>query len=320
VGSKETLHFNEYEASLVQEVLTLLDAESPADAEIVRQRFDCLSSFGETIALFPSIKASQMLRGDVRDGRQLITALAGLAPSSHLLRIPARIQAVRSYLVTKFHSFSLLCKVLQNDSHLYVSARSILFSIMFTIMAEDVYFSCLDEPAFPEEIKIHLADELISLWDSGAGQAMIKHFPALEALWTARNDSPPSFGTMEGTSELLRLSIDLEEEWHDFLLNQINSEETRGALDEFLFGLSYEELDSVRERLKRFGINAVSFAEIRSYLGTTPSYTMINDSDPRMIYDFYMERKKMAMLRKHLDAPGPRRTLEEIYLQYRMTL
>jgi hypothetical protein len=125
---------------------------------------------------------------------------------------------------------------------------------------------------------------------------------------------------MEGTSELLRLSIDLEEDWHDFLLNQMSSEETRGALDEFLFGLSYEELDSVRERLRRFGINAVGFTEIRSYLGTTPAYTMINDSDPRMIYDFYMERKEAALLRKHLNAPGPHRTLEEIYLKYRMTV
>jgi hypothetical protein len=320
VGSKEALHLSVCESSLVQEALAMLGAENSADAEIVRQRFDCLGSFGETIALFPLIRESQMLGGDVRDSRQLITALVGLAPSSHLLRIPARIQAVRSYLVTKFHSFSLLCKVLQHDSHLYASARSILFSIMFTIMAEDVYFSCLDEPAFPEKVKVHLADELISLWDSGAEPAMIKHFPALEALWTARNDSPPSFGTMEGTSELLRLSIDLEEDWHDFLLNQMSSEETRGALDEFLFGLSYEELDSVRSRLRRFGVNAVNFAEIRSYLGTTPSYTMINDSDPRMIYDFYMERKEAATLRKRLAAPGPHRTLEEIYLKYRMAL
>jgi hypothetical protein len=123
---------------------------------------------------------------------------------------------------------------------------------------------------------------------------------------------------MEGTSELLRLSIDLEEDWHDFLVHQMSSEETRGALDEFLFGLSYEELDSVRERLRRFGINAVDFTEIRSYLGTTPAYTVINDSDPRMIYDFYMERKEAALLRKHLNAPGPHRTLEEIYLKYRI--
>ncbi|MDR0599502.1 MAG: hypothetical protein LBG84_05400 [Treponema sp.] len=317
--SGKALTLTDHESSLVAGTLTLLDAENSLDAEIVRRRFECLRSFGETISLFPPIGESQMLRGRARDERHLIKSLLGLAPSAHLLRVPARIQAMRSYLVTKFHSFSLLCKVIEQNSELYYSSRSVLFSVMFTIMAEDVYFSCLDEPSFPEEVKTHLANELVSLWDSGAEPEVIRHFPALEKLWTTRNDSPPSFGTMDGTSEILRISINLEEDWREFL-NQVTGEETMGALEEFLFGLSYEELQSIRSRLRRFGINAVDFNEIRSYLGTTPAYTILNDSDPRLIYDFYMERKEAAQLRKRLNAPGPRKTLEEMYLKYRMTL
>ncbi|MDR2211755.1 MAG: hypothetical protein LBO65_09895 [Spirochaetaceae bacterium] len=317
---KPPLFLNDLELSLVQDAEALLDAENLPEAKIVKHRFDCLKSFGATITLFPSIRESQILMGYVRNEQQLIKALVGLAPSSHLLRIPARIQAVRSFLVTKFHSFSLLCKVLPQDSALYKAVRSVLFSTMFVIMIEDVYFSCLDEPSFPEEIKIRLADELISLWDSGAEPAMVCHFSALEDLWKVRNDSPPTFGTMDGTSELIRISMDMEEIWHDFLLNQAASDETRWALDEFLFGLSYEDLLSVRSRLKRFGITAVDFNEIRSYLGTTPSYTVPYDSDPRHIYDFYIERKEAALFRKHLKASGPCKTLEEIYLKYRMTL
>ncbi|MDR2072660.1 MAG: hypothetical protein LBP60_04410 [Spirochaetaceae bacterium] len=311
---------NEFEVSLVQKAEALLDTENPSEAKIVRRRFDCLRSFGTTVTLFPTIRENQLLRGYVRNEQQLIKALVGLAPSSHLLRIPARIQAVRSFLVTKFHSFSLLYKILPPDSGLYKSVRSVLFSTMFVIMIEDVYFSCLDEPSLREEIKIRLADELISLWDSGAEPAMIRHFSALETLWQVRNDSPPSFGTMDGTSELLRISIDMEEVWHNFLLNQSASEETKWALDEFLFGLSYEELLAVRSRLRRFGINAVDFNEVRSYLAAPPAYTKIDNSDPRYIYDFYVERKEAALLRKHLKVPGPRKTLEEIYLEYRMTL
>jgi hypothetical protein len=187
-------------------------------------------------------------------------------------------------------------------------------------MAEDVYFSCLDDPSIPEEIKFRLADELVSLWDSGTEPAMIQHFPFLKALWIARNDSPPSFGTMDGTSEIIRISIDLQEEWKDFLLNQISTEETKWALDEFLFGLSYEELASVRTRLKKFGIPAADYNEIRTYLGSAPAYTTINNSDPRYIHDFYMDRKEAALFRKRLNSPGPHKTLEEIYLKYHMTL
>jgi hypothetical protein len=71
-------------------------------------------------------------------------------------------------------------------------------------------------------------------------------------------------------------------------------------------------------RLKRFGINAVSFDEIRSYLGSRPAYSVLKNPDPRMLYDFYIDRKEASLLRKRLNAPGPYKTLEEIYLQYRM--
>ena len=322
VGSKGTLFLTEHELSLVEEALCLLGVENPdsTEVELVKQRFECLKIFGEAISLYPSIRENQVLRGYVRNERQLIEALIGLAPSSHLLRIPARVQAVRSFLVTKFHSFSLLSKLISPDIQLNKAVNAVLFSVMFTIMAEDVYFSCMEDLSVPEEIKFHLADELVSLWDSGAEPAMIQHFPFLEALWTVRNDSPPSFGTMDGNSELFRISIDLKEDWHDFLLNQISSEETKWALDEFLFGLSYEELHSVRSRLKRFGIPAVNLSEIRSYLGNTPAYTMIDNTDPRHIYDFYIDRKEAAQLRRRLNSSGPRKTLEEIYLNYRMSL
>jgi len=322
VGSKGSLFLSGQETSLIEEILAQLGAEDSDtnEAELIRQRFGCLNALGNAITLYPPIRESQILRGNARNEYLLIKALAGLAPSSHLLRIPARIQAVRSFLVTKFHAFSMLGKLLNPDDPIQESVRIVIFSVMFTIMAEHVYFSCLDEPSVPEEIKSRLADELISLWDSGAEPVMIRHFSCLKALWTVRNDSPPSFGTMDGTSELLRLSIDLEDDWHDFLLNQIGSEETKWALDEFLFGLSYEELLSVRSRLKKFGITAVDISEIRSYLGSTPAYTMIDNSDPRLIYDFYIERKEAALFRKRLDKPGPCKTLEEIYLKYRMTL
>jgi hypothetical protein len=308
-----------HEQSLVKEALRLLEPEASAEAAVVKQRFDCLRAFGKTIALFPSIRESHALKGCVRDEQQLIEVLVKLVPSSHLLRIPARIQAVRGFLVTKFHGFSLLCKVLPDGSALYEASRSILFSTMFTIMAEDVCFSCLGDPSCSTEIKTRLANELILLWDSGTEPDMIKHFRALEALWKARNDSPPSFGTMEGTSELIRLSIDMEEDWHDFLRDQIDiNQETRWALDEFLFGLSYEELLFVRSKLKQSGISAADFSQIRSYLGSPPLYAIIDNSDPRLIHDFYMDRKEAAVSRKHFNTPGPGKTLEEIYLTYRM--
>jgi hypothetical protein len=189
-------------------------------------------------------------------------------------------------------------------------------------MAEDVYFSCLDDPGFSNNTKFKLAHDLIALWDSGTDQRSIRHLVALSSLWRARDSAPPSFGTMDGTTELLRISIDMgsETEWEDFLKEESTANETRWALEEFLFGLSYEEILQVRNRLKKYGVTTVGHEEVRSYLDSKPVFSEVNDRDPRAIYDFFVERRDACTLRKRVNALGPLHTLEEIYLKYRIIL
>jgi hypothetical protein len=163
-----------------------------------------------------------------------------------------------------------------------------------------------------------LADELISLWDYGHDLSSTQHLPALEALWAARDNSPPSFGTMDGSSELIRVSIDLGRDWQEFLVSHVEENETHWALEEFLFGLSYEEIQEVRTRLVRFGILAVGRDEVHTFLGSRPAYGYVHNSDPRAIYDFYIDRRNAAAYRKRSGAPGPLKTLEEMYLQFRL--
>jgi hypothetical protein len=104
------------------------------------------------------------------------------------------------------------------------------------------------------------------------------------------------------------------------LKEESTSDKTRWALEEFLFGLSYEEILQVRSRLKRYGVTSASYAEVRTYLESKPVYSVVNDHDPRAIYDFFVERRDSCLLRKRVFAPGPLHTLEEIYLKYRIIL
>jgi len=192
----------------------------------------------------------------------------------------------------------------------------------FTLIAETVYFSCLEDPGFSNNTKAKIAGDLITLWDSGNDPHSIRHFSALSTLWTARDNTPPSFGTMDGISELLNVSInmDTDTEWEDFLKNESTNDKTRWALEEFLFGLSYEEIQQVRGRLKHCGVFSVSRDEVRSFLNSAPIFSAINNNDPRDIYDFFVERRDACQLRKKNCAPGPFHTLEEIYLKYRIIL
>jgi hypothetical protein len=317
-ASAPILGLTDHEEQLVEEVLAYLESGNGEDLERARTRISALRELGTVISRFPSIREGQMLRGERREEETLIESITTFTHPSHLLRSPTRVVAVRAYLVAKSHAFTMLSILVQKKPEFYVPVRRILFSIICTLMIEEVYFSCLGDTSFPEHIRFHLANDLITLWDSGVDPRAIEHLPALEALWAARDEAPPSFGTMDGASELVRISSDLGDDWSKFLMNTISSEETLQALEEFLFGLSYEEILEVRSRLIRFGITAVGHDEVRSYLGSNPAYTIVNNADPRLAYDFYVERRDAAQLRKRMNAPGPKRTLEEIYLKHRI--
>ena len=314
---------SEDEKELVERIKEFLNSKESGsididEKELVNDRFRCLNTLGDAISLFPSVRESTRLRGVERSEERLLEALCSIASSTHLLHTPARVVAARAYLVAKFQAFSLLHILAGSENEFYQPLRQVILSIIHTLMAEEVYFSCLVDPGFSHEVKVNLAYDLISLWDSGQDRRTIEHLPALDMLWTARDLSPPAFGTMKGTSELLRITIDMGKDWQDFLVAHTAIDESRWALEEFLFGLSYEELVFVRKRLEDLDIGAVGRDEITTFLDNKPAYGIINSSDYRAIYNFYVDRRDAARFRQKITAPGPGRALEEIYLKYRI--
>jgi hypothetical protein len=314
------LTLSEEEQCLVGEIEGWLSSGNSQDYHLVEERFRYLEGLGAAVSQYPSVRETHFLKGIIRDEEKLIESLCAFSSNSHLLHIPTKVVATRSFLVAKFHAFSLLSYLVGEDHEFSAPLRRIIFSVICTLLVDDVYFSCLEDAAFPYHTKIRLAYDLISLWDSGTDFRAIHHLPALVALWTARDAAPPSFGTMDGTSELLRITIDMGNDWQEFLVAEAAADQTKWALEEFLFGLSYEEIQQVRSRLVRFGITAVSYDEIRSYLGSKPSFVTVENSDPRGIYDFFIDRRNAGILRKRIAAPGPRNTVEEIYLKHRILL
>jgi hypothetical protein len=313
---------SEEEELLVGKIEDWLKETSPQDYAVVREKFDLLRNLGKAVFNYPSVKNTNFFKEILIDEKNLNESLLAFSIASHPLRTPSKVVALRGFLVAKFHAFSLLSQLTQGNNSLHIPAKNITFSVVFTLMAEDVYFSCLEDPGFSSSTKSRLADDLIALWDSGTDLRSIHHLMALSSLWSARDSAPPSFGTMDGNTELLRISIDMDTdtEWEDFLKEESTNDKTRWALEEFLFGLSYEEILQVRDRLRRYGVTSVSHEEVRTYLDSRPVYSVVNDHDPRAIYDFFIERRDACKLRKRLSAPGPLHTLEEIYLKYRIIL
>jgi hypothetical protein len=312
------LELNEEENALVARIEDYLDSIDHEESVQVKEKFQCLDNLGRAISQYPSIRKGQKLRGVERTEEQLLQALCSFASPSYQLNIPVRVVASRSYLVAKYQAFSMLHILAGTREEFVLPLRRAILTVIHTLMTEEVYFSCLNDPEFAPDVKLKLAYDLISLWDSGTDPRTVLHLPALDSLWTARDSSPPAFGTMNGTTELLRITIDMSSDWQEFLVDQMSNSETKWALEEFLFGLSFEETATVRSRLIKFGINAVGHDEIPSYLGSHPAFGIINSSDFRAMYNFYVDRRDASRLRRRLAVPGPLHTIEEIYLKYRI--
>lgn len=310
----------EAENRLAGEAEAWLMEAHPEEGRVVGESFARLRALGAAVFAYPSIRDARFLRGEVFDKSRLVESLLEFSSSSQLLRTPTKIVAMRSFLVAKFHAFSLLSGLVSERPDLLGEARGMVFSIISTLIAEAVYFSCMDEPSFSRSTKASLAADLIELWDSGVDQRGLRHLSALSSLWLARNSSPPNFGTMNGNTELLRLTIDLDEDWRDFLVTESGKNQTRWALEEFLFGLSWEEICKIRGELAARGIDAVGLDGIRSHMDAPPAFSGIDEDDPRTFYDFFVERRNACSLRKKTSSPGPRHTLEEIYLRHRIIM
>ncbi|MDR0290925.1 MAG: hypothetical protein LBI06_08320 [Treponema sp.] len=308
------------ENRLVDEIGNWLKEIDPEEWKMVEIRFSHLKALGAAVFAYPSIRDTQLLKGIIHDENHLVESLLAFSSSSRLLHIPTKVVAMKSFMVAKFHAFSLLFYVSHGRDDFQSQVRTIIFSVISTLMAEAVYFTCLEDPGFSHHTKTSLADDLIALWDSGVDMRGVRHLSALSSLWIARDAAPPSFGTMNGNTELIRITMDLDEDWREFIVEESCNDETRWALEEFLFGLSWEEIQQIRARLSRNGINAIGYDEVRSYLDSEASYSLVNHSDPKAIYNFFIERRDACASRKRSAAPGPHHTLEEIYLKYRIIM
>jgi hypothetical protein len=310
------LVLDETEARLVSEVLSLLKARGSPEAGRVERRFDDLEILGRAVSRFPSVRESQKL-GSVSWGPDTLeAALCSMSGTSRLLHTPTRVVAGRSFLVAKVHALSLASLSVSFDRGLAERLRDCILGVVFSLLAEDVYLSGLDDKEYSDEKRAALASDLVSLWDGRRDPRAVAHVPALAELWAVRDAQVPVFGTMEGASELTRLSLDLGHAWFAFVAERLHDAETLLALEEFLFGLSYEEILLVRSCMASRDFNCADAQQVRTLLGGKTSYAAVDGQDPRAMYEFYAERRNASRARAWAGIPGPRRTLEELYLSF----
>lgn len=313
---KDIVFLNDNELSVLNDVCNRLNEESEKPVKDISQRVSLLEDLAKTMSSFPSIMETSEFAGAFRNKETLFQRLCSSSNAMRELSFPTKSILGRSFLVAKFNFFISVLKIAKN--YLlpveYIKRISKLAqNVMFSIMAEDVYISILASRNINQKLKKKISKFLAELWEHRIDSNVEKFASVLSKVWRAREQIAPIFGTMLGTSELFLLSMELDEMWQKFMIAKISIVEISMALEEFLFGISYEDIVFLRNELRRKGIHAIGRQEVNKLLGSEQYFER---NDPRQFYYSYIERRNNAFSRSRLNTEGPKNTLEDFYIAF----
>jgi hypothetical protein len=170
-----------------------------------------------------------------------------------------------------------------------------------------------------KHIRSNAAYLLARTWELRLEHGVPEFAPILQKLWRARGKMVPNFGTMLGFSEIFLLSEDTESRWYDFLLRDDLDEDEIYSLQEFIFGLTYEEIGSLRSRMEKAKRTSVGRDELGDYLQKKKAYPEYEMDDPRDLYRSFRDRKNHGRYRKRARLDGPKKTFEEYLMCFLLT-
>ncbi len=313
------------EQDLVNEVFDGLKSISPESIVVLADRLADLEKLTLNIAHFPSLKDSQEQGGQMRDMGTLADSLLVSREGDRTLHLPSKAILGKGFIVAKFHTFCAMEKIAEHSiksEELVQRLRRACLDILFNIMAEDVYLSLLDNESIAIGLRRKIAYGLISLWERRSDKTATGMAPVLDTIWNARRNLTPALGTMIGTSELLLLTMAMDETWCSFIAKKMGEEDAAMAMEEFLFGISYEEIQKLRSNIRKKNLNAIGRDEAAKILGRPSTYFKAETEvekesfEPRDFYILYSIRRENARARQRLQLQGPRYTLEDHYMHF----
>ena len=325
---------------LCDELNSRIALYSPQHKEIFDKRMADLKRLAVAIAEFPSLLSRVTLTSETRTPQDIIELLIDIDSDygKTFIQLPSKATLGKGFLTAKLHTFSSLAKLalkvnnsmelktkldstekaepekIAISSKLIQAFKDETVSMMFLLLAEDVYLNLIKDDSLNVDFRRQLATSLLLLWEHRADQNISDIAPVLTSVWKARRTLAPAFGTMMGTSELIMFSFQMDEVWSKFIRTQLEIPEVSQAMEEFLFGISYEQIKTLRQTLKESGIPAIGRDEVSKFLGEHVKADA--GLDYRDFYSMYTVRRDNARSRARMKVEGPKKTLEDYFIQF----
>ena len=141
----------------------------PDKYEVFQKRMSDLQELAKSIANFPSLLERHNLLGGERTPQSLIDSLIHhQAEGDSTLQLPSKATLGKGFLVAKIHTFSSLAKfskLIKEPEAVTSEFQTETVSMMFSLLAEDVYLNLIHDKTIPIEFKQELAMSLLLLWE-----------------------------------------------------------------------------------------------------------------------------------------------------------
>lgn len=303
---------------LISQAMPIIREIDSEKADNFQERLDALEALAQAVAGFPSLLEKHELVGGTRTPTSLIDSLiAHQDAGDSTLQLPSKAMLGKGLLVAKMHTFSSFAKYTHHIKELRQFSKGFdteTITSMYSLLIEDVYLNLIRDTSQPMEFRREWALSLLLLWEHWNDQGSSEVAPVLESVWIARRRLAPAFGTMMGTSELLQISMQMDDQWIAFIKQKLSDPGVSQAMEEFLFGISYEQINTLRTILREKGIPAIGRDEVSKFLGEHVK----SDAglDYRDFYAKYTVRRDNARSRARLKLNGPHKTLEDYFIQF----
>lgn len=310
--------FDDEESVLVEHVLDAITRKAPSDAAVLRRLMDALAGLSEVLVHSQRLRKPTRLANVSSDEQTMTEHLCQIDGLAGDLVLPLRATLSRTFLLAKIDFFRACIKstaALTGENKKFGALchelREELAQSIYTHLAEELLLALLRHADVNLHTKREAASQLIAVWDNA--KLEIDDFcPLLESAWRARNRVTSGLGAMLGTTEYFRLvSEDCAPQFLDFFARDDLSEAEGHAFEEFLFNMTYEELCTLRETMRKDGRDAVTASWASDVLSRSlEEFDNSGEVDPMALYRSYFRRQLAADYRTIAGTPGPQHTAE----------
>lgn len=321
---KKIVLFKNDEINIIERCLLVLKKDGRSDdiKNIINNRVS-LGELASSISLYPSILQEQHLGSAIRTIETLVESLCQDDELDLRFHLPTKALLGNGFLIAKINFFFMLYYIaseINKLSALKNSIKSVISGIVFMLMAEEVFLSILDDKIISKSVRMKAGYLIANIWEYRLDHGVKEFAPILSSIWEARETLTPVYGSMLGLSELFKISNKADSAFLDFLQRDELCDEEISAMEEFIFGLSYEETEKLRKEKQKRGLKVVRREDVEKILGHKMVYPEYVITDPRELYKSFRDRKIHSKYRSIQKTKGPHKTIEEYLMIYLLSV